>query len=117
VNCEARLGDLIDDLVHTDRQKVGEHDFDDGPKAFHCRTQRQPDDGRLTDRRIFHPAVAEGLQQSARPAKRAPRRADVLADDEDLFVPRHLFVQRFVDCLDVSNFLHDKRTPRENRQA
>jgi hypothetical protein len=86
----AVLGELIGDIVETDRQKIGEHDLGDGFKAGHCRTHGGAEDGLFGNRRIAHAFRPEPLKQADCGLEHAARLRDILTEKNHVGIARHL---------------------------
>ena len=85
----ARFGHLIDDDVPAHGEEIGEHNLGDWPHAGHCRAHGGAEDRLLGDRRIAHPHGTELVEQPNRGFEYAARRADILAQKNDVFVAPH----------------------------
>ena len=94
-----RLGGLVDELVHHQRQEVAEHDVDDRPHAGHGGAHTQAGDAGLRDRRVDHSIGAELVDQAGQHLERRSRLGHVLADHEHPLVAPELLGQRLVDRL------------------
>src|SRR5713226_8995521 len=90
---------LVAELVHDERQKVAEHDVDDGAQARHRSADTEPRDAGLRDRRVEHALRSELLDETREHLERRSGLRDVLADDEDGRVAAQLFRERLVDRL------------------
>jgi hypothetical protein len=70
--------------------EIGELDLADGPHPVEGRSDPDPDDRKLGQRRIDDASRPVLLVQPLRRPKDAATRADVLANEEDALVARHL---------------------------
>jgi hypothetical protein len=93
---ERQLGRLVEQLVEADADEVEVHDLDDGAHAGHGRSDTEPDDRGLGDRRVEHP-LAEALLEAPRQAEDVATVADVDAGDEHALVGGELGLERVVD--------------------
>src|SRR5262249_50775191 len=74
------------------------------------RADGRADDGRLRDRRVDDPALAELLDQAVGHLERAAVDADVLAQQEHALVACHLLAEALADRVDVGGLaLRDRR--------
>ncbi len=106
----AHPGRLGDDLVEGREDEVGELDLTDRPEAVDRRPDRGPDDHRLRQRRVDDPVRPELRPQPVGREEDAALLADVLAQDDDRFVPPHLLGQRVADRLDERPRRHQGRS-------
>ena len=91
---------LAHDLIHRRPDEVGELDLRDRAVAGDARADRHADDCRLGQRGIDDPGLAVPIEQPLGGAENAAPDADVLAEDDDLVVARHLLVDCVVDGLE-----------------
>src|SRR5947209_13485620 len=91
------LGGLVDDLVHGEGHEVAEHDLDDG--AHSCHRQAHADAGytRLGNRTIQYPLRSESVVEALGQLVDPTGTADVLTNQDDSFVARHLLMHRLID--------------------
>jgi hypothetical protein len=100
---EARLGGLVHEGVHRQRDEVHEHDLDHRAQARQRRAHCGGDDARLGDRGVEHALRPELVEQAARGLERAAGRTDVLAHHDHARVGGHAVAQ----CLrDAGHVLH-----------
>src|SRR5690606_26170877 len=91
------------------RQKVGVHNLGDRSGAGHRRTNCDTGDRFLGDRRIAHAALAKLLDQATGHAEDAATRSpdgDLLTNNKDVRIAAHLFTERLVERLRVSQISH-----------
>ena len=100
VRAVAHARGLADDLVEGGVDEVGELDLGDGYQAVERRAYRDADDGRLGERGVEYASLAIPGVQALGGQKDAALLADVLAENPDAVVARHLFVERLADALD-----------------
>src|SRR4029434_718315 len=97
-------------LLHCRPDVVEELYLRRGPKTAYCLPDSAPDDVRLRERRVVAAGDAERAQQAMRRAEHAAlafdvcehglaRVGNVLSEDADALVLRHLLVQRALDGL------------------
>ena len=79
------LAAWFEQLVQADTEEVQVHDLDDRPHPGHGRTDTEPDDRRLGDRRVPDP-VPEAVAQAAGQAEDVAAFTDVDAGEEDPLV-------------------------------
>src|SRR5262245_36220379 len=91
------------DLVEGTRDKIGELHFHHGAHTHHGRADRRSDKPGFSQRGVQYPPFAVFLLEAFRDPERAAVRADVLAHQENALVTRHLLIQRFRDCFEVSD--------------
>jgi hypothetical protein len=103
---EARLGGLIDQRVHGERDEVHEHDFDHRPQAGHGDPDGGADNGGFGNRRVAHPLGAELFQEPAGDAERATRLCDILAEQDNRGILSHGVDERAINSLAKSHFSH-----------
>src|SRR5262245_60925871 len=93
----AKRRSLIDQLIETTRNEIGELHLGHGPVAALAGADTHADDRRLGNRRIDHPHLSELVVQALRHAKGAAVRTDVFTEHEHLRVAPHLLDERFAD--------------------
>ncbi len=86
-----KLGAVIDELVHCQRDEVDEHDLDDGAQPGERRADGQSHHGAFADRRVDHAALTELFGKPFGHAERAAQ-GDILAEHVNGRVPPHLFL-------------------------
>ena len=94
-----RLGGLVDELVHHQRQEVAEHEVDHRTHAGHGGADRHAGEAGFADGRVAHPFGAELLDQAGEHLEGGAGLGDVLAQDEHARVAAHLLGERLVDGL------------------
>jgi hypothetical protein len=92
-----KLGRLVDDGVHRQGHEVAEHDLQHRSRPRHRGADRHVGHALLADRRVEHAGGAVFLMQAAGEAEGAAAGADVLSQQPDQLVARHLLVERMVD--------------------
>ena len=100
------LGHLRDDLVEGRVDEIRELDLGDRAQAVHRHSDRHPENPDLVQRRVDHPLRSEPAEQSFRRPEDPAVAADVLPEDADRRVPRHLRRERVVDRLDQRHLGH-----------
>lgn len=78
----------------------------DGQLRLDRRAERRANDAGFADRRVHHARLAELRQQAGGDTEHAAHRADILADEKDGWVARHLLAQGFVDRFAVAQGSH-----------
>ena len=93
---EGQFRRLVEQLVEADAQEVEVHQLDHGSHAGHRRTDPEPDDRRLGDRRVAHARPEPIGQAPGQPEDVAPR-PHVDAGDEDPVVTGQFRLERGAD--------------------
>ena len=83
---------LSDELVGRGPDEVGELHLGDGPQPPEGGSQGNPHNRGLREGRVYHPLLAELLQESLGRQEDAPALSYILPHDEDARVPFHLLV-------------------------
>ena len=102
----AALGGEVGDLVEAAGHEVRELHLEHGAQAVDGGAGARPDDGGLGQRRVDDALLAETLQHALGDLERAAVDGDVLAHDEDIGIPLHLFPDALADRFDVGGFGH-----------
>ena len=125
----ARLGGLVDELVHRAEREIGEAHLDDRPRAHHGGADRGAHDAGLRDRRVGDALRPELLDEALVLAEHAAA-AEVLADRPDRRVAPHLLGERQPRRLErrsaspseglparIADILHVRERARDRRAA
>ena len=102
----AALGELVGDVVEAHREEIREHDLGDRLQAGHRRAHGGAEDRLLGDRRVAHAQRPELLEQPDRRLEHAAGPADVLAEEDDVGVARHLLRDAAGDRVAIGQFRH-----------
>ena len=102
----AALGKLVRDVVEAHREEIREHDLGDRLQAGHRGAHRGAQDRLLGDRAVLHAPRAELLVQPDRRLEHAAGLADVLAEEDDVGIARHLLRDAAGDRFAIGQFRH-----------
>ena len=102
----AELRHLVGDIVEADGEEVGEHDLSDRPQSGHRRAHGGAEDRLLGDRRVADASWSELLVEADGRLEHAARLADVLAEEDDALVARHLLGDAARDGIAIGQFRH-----------
>ena len=102
----AALGEFVRDVVEAHREEIREHDLGDRLQPGHRRAHRGAKDRLLGNRAVFHAALAELLEQPDGRLEHAAGLADVLAEEDDVGIARHLLRDAAGDRLAIGQFRH-----------
>jgi len=107
----ALAGHVVRDLVQGGVDEAHELDFGDDFQALRGHADGHAGDHAFGERRVLHAVAAEALLQAGGGAEHAAVGADVLADQDDVRIARHLGGQRHVDGLDQCDLGHGLQLP------
>jgi hypothetical protein len=101
----ARCGE-VREHVEAAGDEVDELNLGDRTHAHVRSTDRRADDRGLGDRRVDHAGFAEALLEAFGHLERAAIDTDVLAEDKDPLIARHLLEERLPDRLEIGDDGH-----------
>jgi hypothetical protein len=90
---------FTDELVHGGPDEIGKLDLGDGAHAPECGPESYPHDGCFSQGGIDDPRFAELINEALSRKEYTTALPHVLAHDENLGVPLHLFAQGFSNSL------------------
>ncbi len=100
------FGGLVVKLIQGHADEVHEHQFDHRPQAHGGGAHRRTHDGAFGDGGVFHPLVAELVQEPGRYAEDPAVNADILAGHVDVGVPGHFKFMGVVQRLSKRHIRH-----------